>query len=89
MPQLPSSTSFKAISSAICAVLLFGDSAISETIVPSGILASGNPTLSAALIAASNLGPIDGFANPMSSYAITLNLLKIDSKSPSIINLAK
>ena len=56
--------------------------------VPIGILASGRPTRSAALIAASSLGPMDGFANPISSYAITDNLLNKESKSSSATNLA-
>ena len=61
------------------AVFDLGDRAISATIVPIGILASGNPTLSAAFIAASNLGPIAGLAKPISSYAITDSLLNKDS----------
>lgn len=49
-----------------------GESAISVTIVPRGILASGNPTSSLAWIAAITFGPIEGLARPISSYAITL-----------------
>ena len=67
VPTLPSTISFSASSKAMCAVLLFGDKAISVTMVPNGILASGNPILSAALIAASNLGPMAGLARPISS----------------------
>ena len=80
--------SSNALSKAICAVLLLGDRAISVIIVPIGILASGSPILSAAFIAASNLGPIAGLANPISSYAITDSLLNNESRSSSITNLA-
>ena len=58
---------FSASSKAMCAVLLFGDKAISVTMVPNGILASGNPILLRPLIAASNLGPMPGLARPISS----------------------
>ena len=52
---------------AISAELLFGDKASSITISDRGILASGSPSLKAALIAASTLGPMLGFAKPISS----------------------
>ena len=54
-----------------------------KIIVPIGILPSGKPTRRDALIAASNLGPISGFAKPISSYAITDNLLNKESRSSS------
>ena len=59
--------SSRASSNATWAVLLLGERAISTTISARGILASGRPTLSAALIAASTLGPIAGLASPISS----------------------
>ena len=83
VPTFPSSMSFNSASNDICPVLLFGDSAISTIIVPIGILPSGKPTRRDALIAASNLGPISGFAKPISSYAITDNLLNKESRSSS------
>ncbi len=52
IPVLPFSISSIASSKARWAELLFGDKAISVTIVPRGILASGRPTRSAASIAA-------------------------------------
>ena len=56
---------------------------------PSGILASGRPTLSQALMQASTLTPMFGLASPISSYAMTVILLYMLSKSPDDINLAK
>ena len=70
--SIPFSISSRARSKATWAVLLLGDRAISATIVPRGILASGKPTLSAALIAASTLGPMAGLAKPISSNNFTL-----------------
>ena len=64
---MPLEISFIAVSKATCAELDFGDRAISVTIVPKGIRASGKPTRLAASIAAITLGPIPGFARPISS----------------------
>lgn len=59
--------SANAASNALYAVLDFGDNANSTTATLNGILASGNPSLSAASTAAIALGPACGFARPISS----------------------
>ena len=69
--------------------LLFGERAISIIIVPSMIVASGIPTSLAAIQADTTLGPILLLARPISSYAITCNLLHIASNSPPSRSLAK
>ena len=66
-----------------------GDKAKSITITDNGILASGKPNLSHALIHASTRGPILGLASPISSYAITVMRLYIISKSSASISRAK
>ena len=76
------SISFITLLIAISAELLLGDRAISITIVDRGILASGIPTLKAALMAASNFTPRIELARPISSYTITDRRLAMVSMSP-------
>ncbi|COH40565.1 Uncharacterised protein [Streptococcus pneumoniae] len=88
-PVRPFFTSSIALSKALYAEFDLGDKHNSIVTTDKGILPSGNPIRSTDSIAGKTLAQSSGLANPISSYAITSNLLQMETKSPPSNNLAK
>src|SRR5699024_6378986 len=78
-----------ALSNALYAEFDLGDRQSSTTITDKGILPSGNPNLSTDSTTGKTRAQTSGFANPISSQAITSNRRQIDIISPPSNKRAK